>query len=280
MEQQPTKQNAGPGDAERKLEDQKLQDRMRDIRLKLMVLSGKGGVGKSTVAANLALYLAAAGKNVGLLDIDIHGPSIPKLLGLEGLQPRVGQDIFPIRVRDNLKVMSIGFLLSGTDQPVIWRGPLKFHAIRQFLKDVAWGYLDYLIVDSPPGTGDEPLAAAQLIGSPAGAVIVTTPQDLAISDVRKCISFCHSLSIPIVGIVENMSGFVCPKCGLRIDLFKSGGGKALAAETMVPFLGSVPLDPEIVTSGDSGKPFSLDRSQSETVKAFENVVRKIMAVSS
>ena len=264
--------------AERQLEEQALRDRMRDIQFKLLVLSGKGGVGKSTVAVNLAVALSDGGNNVGLLDVDIHGPSIPKLMGLENRQLGMeGQKILPIQINESLKVMSIGFLLREDTDAVIWRGPLKFNAIRQFLKDVAWGRLDYLVIDSPPGTGDEPLSVAQLVGSPAGAVIVTTPQDVAIADVRRCVSFCNKLSLPVVGIVENMSGFVCPKCGEKIDLFKSGGGEALAVEMKVPFLGRIPIDPEIVTSGDAGTPFVDNYSRSAATRAFSDFVQKILA---
>ncbi len=259
-------------------ERQELERRLCRIRHKLLVLSGKGGVGKSTVAANLAVSLARAGNKVGLLDIDVHGPSIPKLLGLDGRQivgTHKGMD--PIQMNDNLAVMSIGFLVGGKNTPIIWRGPMKYGAIRQFLKDVSWGELDYLVVDSPPGTGDEPLSVAQLIGLGAGAVIVTTPQDVAIADVRRCVSFCNSLSLPIVGIVENMSGCACPKCGERIDLFKTGGGKCLAAEMNVPFLGEIPIDPEIVTSGDIGKPFGGEKPSAPGNTAFAGVVSRILA---
>jgi len=260
-------------EAQRQRDEQMLQARMKTIRRKLLVLSGKGGVGKSTVAANLAVSLALAGKAVGLLDVDVHGPSIPKLLGLEGKQIGVsGEDMSPVHMSDNLAVMSIGFLLPSSSEPVIWRGPRKFHLIRQFLTNVAWGNLDYLVVDSPPGTGDEPLSVAQLVGSPAEAVVVTTPQDLAVADVRRCVSFCNSLSLPVAGIVENMSGFVCPNCGQQINLFKKGGGKALADEMSVPFLGSIPIDPDIVTSGDAGIPFVDDRTKSLGAKAFADIV--------
>ena len=204
---------------------QALARRMCQIRYKLLVLSGKGGVGKSTVAANLATALAQTGKRVGLLDIDVHGPSIPRMMGIETAQVRgTGEELLPVKVSDNLAVMSIGFLLPDRRQAVIWRGPRKHGLIRQFLTDVAWGPLDYLVVDSPPGTGDEPMSIAQLVGSSAGAIIVTTPQEVAISDVRRCVTFCGEVSLPVVGILENMSGLVCPKCGERIDLFKRGGG--------------------------------------------------------
>ncbi len=265
-------------ESQRQAEELALQSRMEKIGHKLLVLSGKGGVGKSTVAANLAVSLASAGKAVGLLDIDIHGPSIPKLLGLEGHQILGSEDgIPPVRMNDNLAVMSIGFLVGDDKTPVIWRGPRKYHAIRQFLQDVDWGSLDYLVVDSPPGTGDEPMSVAQLVGAPAGAVIVTTPQDVAIADVRRCVSFCHSLSLPVVGIIENMSGYTCPKCGEKIDLFKTGGGKALAEEMKVPFLGNIPIDPQIVTAGDAGQSFVDTQRQTSAGQAFAGIVQSILA---
>jgi len=278
-----TSQNKNPqpvNQAEQQAQQQLLEARMRNIRQKILVLSGKGGVGKSTVAANLAVSLARSGKTVGLLDVDVHGPSIPKLVGLEG--HKIGSDgkaMVPAQIYDNLKVMSIGFLLQSDSDAVIWRGPLKFQVIRQFLTDVAWGQLDYLVIDSPPGTGDEPLSVAQLVGSPAGAVIVTTPQDLAISDVRRCVSFCKTLSLPIIGIVENMSGLVCPQCGNKIDLFKRGGGRALAGEMNVPFLGQIPIDPQIVIAADAGKPLMEEFVQSETSKAFAQIIRPILGTN-
>lgn len=270
--------NQTPDETERKLEELVLQRRMRDIGHKLLVLSGKGGVGKSTVAASLAVAFARVGKKVGLLDIDVHGPSIPKLLGLEGQKVEITpREILPIHVNDNLSVMSIGLLLDKLDDPVIWRGPRKYGIIRQFLKDVAWGRLDYLVVDSPPGTGDEPLSIAQLVGSPAGAVVVTTPQDLSISDVRRCVSFCNALSLPILGIVENMSGYICPKCGQRSDLFKAGGGKALAEELDLPLLGQIPIDPQVVISGDAGTPFAETPAGSPAAQALACVAKSLLA---
>lgn len=246
---------------------------MAEIRHKLLVLSGKGGVGKSTVAANLALSLSKAGKRVGLLDVDVHGPSIPGLMGLVGQQLSVvGEEILPVMVNDHLAVMSIGFMLSSNRDPVIWRGPRKFGVIRQFLKDVLWGPLDYLVVDAPPGTGDEPLSVAQLVGNSAEAIVVTTPQQVAISDVRRCVTFCREVSLPVMGILENMSGFVCPKCGEQVDLFKSDGGKALAEEMNVPFLGAIPLDPEIVTAGDSGTPSLQRDNETASAKVFNHMI--------
>ncbi len=262
---------------EAKAEDLKFEGRMADIRHKLLVFSGKGGVGKSTVAANLAAALARAGKRVGLLDIDVHGPSIPKLMGVEtGQVQGNGEELLPVKVNDNLAVMSIGFLLPSKGEPVIWRGPRKHGIIRQFLSDVAWGQLDYLVVDSPPGTGDEPMSIAQLVGPSAGAIVVTTPQDVAISDVRRCVAFCNEVSLPVVGILENMSGLACPKCGETIDLFKRGGGAALALEMDVPLLGQIPIDPEVVMAGDAGIPLLRDGPQSPAAKAFAEVVDSLL----
>ncbi|MBP7746013.1 MAG: P-loop NTPase [Phycisphaerae bacterium] len=266
-------------DPERELENEILRGRMERIGQKLLVLSGKGGVGKSTVAANLAVALAAAGSHVGLLDVDIHGPSIPRLLGLEGRRPEVVQGLLePVRVSERLAVISIDFFLPDERAPVIWRGPRKFGAIKQFLKDVNWGTLDYLVVDSPPGTGDEPLAVAELVGQPAQAVIVTTPQELAVADVRRCVSFCRSLSLSVAGVVENMSGFACPSCGHVVDLFKRGGGQRLAEETRVPFLGAIPIDPRVVIGGDAGAPVASGAQDSPAARAFATIVQTLLSL--
>jgi ATP-binding protein involved in chromosome partitioning len=259
------------------IEEAELQERMGAIRQKLLILSGKGGVGKSTVAVNLAVALAAMGRTVGLLDVDVHGPSIPGLTGLEGSTvASEGSAILPVKLVDNLTVMSIGFLLQSKSDAVIWRGPLKYHMIRQFLKDVAWGALDHLVVDCPPGTGDEPLSVGQLVGTPAAAIVVTTPQGVSIADVRRCVTFCKNLSLPILGILENMSGFVCPHCGAQLDLFKKGGGEALARETGVPFLGCVPIDPEVVISGDDGTPLVRNYAQTPAALAFRDLAARIV----
>jgi len=257
-----------------------LRQRLSPIRQKILVLSGKGGVGKSTVAANLAMSLALAGCDVGLLDVDIHGPSIPKPFGLEGEACRPAADagrIQPLVISRSLKVMSLGFLLQSPRDAVIWRGPLKYKVIQQFLGDVTWGPLDVLIIDSPPGTGDEPLSVAQLVGSPAGAIVVTTPQDVAVADVRRSITFCQQLQLQVLGVVENMSGFVCPHCGKTTEPFKSGGGAALAREMGVPFLGRIPLDPDVVGSGDTGTPFVQRFAESPAAKAFEGIMRPILS---
>ncbi|MFO7728507.1 MAG: Mrp/NBP35 family ATP-binding protein [Desulfonatronovibrio sp.] len=241
------------GDQEKEDKDAKLNKKMGKIKNKLVVMSGKGGVGKSTVAANLAAALAMKGFQVGLLDIDVHGPTIPRLLSLSHERPHIEKDyIEPVPWGKNLWVMSLGFMLPDNREAVIWRGPVKMTLIRQFLQDVAWGDLDYLVVDCPPGTGDEPLSALQLLGGDAKAVIVTTPQAVAVDDVRRSITFCREMDTPILGVLENMSGYACPKCGEHLDIFNSGGGKDLAAEMEVNFLGSIPIDPEIVRSGDEG----------------------------
>lgn len=256
-----------------------LQARLKQIRYRLVVLSGKGGVGKSTVAANLACKLAQAGHAVGLLDVDMHGPSIPKLLGLERAQLESGPlGLNPIALHPNLKVMSIGFMVESEEAAVIWRGPIKYRMIQQFLRDVNWGGLDYLVIDSPPGTGDEPLSVVQLMGQPAAAIVVTTPQDVAVADVRRSITFCRKVSLPVAGVVENMSGFVCPHCGKITNLFKTGGGEELAREMLVPFLGRVPLDPEVVVSGDVGKPFAEGATETAAMKAFGPIVQSVQTL--
>ncbi len=246
------------------------------IKNKLVVLSGKGGVGKSTVAANIAVALARQGKKVGLLDVDVHGPSIPRLLGLKGKRADLKEHwLIPVKWHDNLKVMSLGFLLPDDNEAVIWRGPVKGSLIKQFIEEVAWGNLDYLVVDCPPGTGDEPLSVLQILGDDAKAVVVTTPQGVAIDDVRRSITFCNKVGNPIAGVIENMSGFVCPKCKDVVDVFGSGAGKKLAEETGIPFLGAIPLDPEVARAGDLGKVFMESDDDQPTVKAMDEIVSKL-----
>jgi len=258
--------------------DKAVQRSMSRIRYKVLVLSGKGGVGKSTVAANLAMALATSGKKVGLLDVDIHGPSIPKMMGLESAQPAAGGGaIRPVLAGPNLSVMSMGFLLQNATDAVVWRGPIKAGLIRQFLSEVAWGDLDVLVVDCPPGTGDEPLSVAQMLGAGTAAVVVTTPQAMAIADVRRSVTFCQKLQLRVLGIVENMSGFVCPHCSKSTNLFGTGGGEALAREMKVNFLGGIPLDAQIVESGDTGKPFASLLTGSPSARAFDHVVRGILS---
>ncbi|MBN1467047.1 Mrp/NBP35 family ATP-binding protein, partial [candidate division KSB1 bacterium] len=252
--------------ADQAMEDLQIAKALGRIKYKILVFSGKGGVGKSTVAANLAVALALAGKKVGLLDIDFHGPSIPKLMGLAGRRPDMADEkLLPVRFSDNLAVMSLGMLVDGADDAVIWRGPMKNGAIRQLIKDVAWGDLDYMIVDSPPGTGDEPLSLVQVMQGLTGAIVVTQPQQLSVDDVRRSVSFCEKLNLPVIGILENMSGFICPHCGEVADIFKSGGGEALAREKGIPFLGKLPIDPAIVEVSDAGQPFIYHSSASPAV---------------
>jgi len=241
-----------------------------------MVISGKGGVGKSTVAGNLALALAGKGQKVGLLDIDIHGPNLPKMLGAEKerLQSFDENRIEPVRISDNLKLVSTAFLLTEENQAVIWRGPLKMKVIQQFLRDIKWGRLDWLIVDSPPGTGDEPLSMAQLVPA-SGAIIVTTPQEISILDVKKSIDFARKLNLKLLGIVENMSGLRCPHCGKEIPLFKEGGGKKLSGESGIKFLGTIPIDPEIVQSADKGILYVEKFPDSAAAKALKEIADKI-----
>ncbi len=257
-------------------EKKELTERLKGIKHKIIVLSGKGGVGKSTVSTNLAAALALEGKVTGLLDVDIHGPSVPGMLGLQNdpIQTHEGKFV-PVSIGETLKVMSIGFLLRQPDDAVIWRGPMKMGVIKQFLKDVQWGILDYLIIDSPPGTGDEPLSVCQLIEDLDGAVVVTTPQQVSVSDVRKSINFCHQLKLPVLGVVENMSGFVCPHCGNETDIFRSGGGEYMARDMGVPFLGRVPLDPAVTQSCDDGQPFVHHYAESATAKAFKKIIENI-----
>lgn len=255
---------------------QNLAIRMCGIKHKLLIMSGKGGVGKSTTAVNLALALVKQGFKVGLLDIDLHGPSLPKMVGLENQRPSVGEEGIEALEIDGLKLMSIGFLLPSTSDATIMRGPMKHGAIQQLLADVVWGELDYLLIDCPPGTGDEPLSAVQLLGVDTAAVVVTTPQDVALVDVEKSLSFCRELKLPVVGLIENMSGFICPHCSEKSDIFKSGGGDRLAEKTGVPLLAKVPLDPRVVEAGDAGKPHILSCPDSSCSEAL-NVAAQAVA---
>jgi ATP-binding protein involved in chromosome partitioning len=257
------------------LEQQKLKDAMGKIKHKIAIISGKGGVGKSTVTVNLATAFAMQGKSVGVLDADIHGPSVPRLLGLEGQQAKTSPiGVFPVDGPLGMKVMSIDFFLPE-QAPTIWRGPLKMRAIRQFLSDVDWGELDFLFIDLPPGTGDEPLSIAQLLPDIDGVVIVTMPSQLSSSIVKKAITFAQRLNMPIIGVVENMSGFVCPHCNEKIEIFQSGGGKKMAQEMEVAFLGSIPIDPKVGEDSDKGTPFILSHKDSSSAKAFMEIVKNV-----
>jgi Mrp family chromosome partitioning ATPase len=253
-------------------ERERLERRLGGIRHKLMIMSGKGGVGKTTVAINLGVILAMEGLKVGLLDADIHGPNVPKMLGVElkSLNGTRG-GLRPIEVLPNLHTISMAYLIGDRDNPVVWRGPLKHSAISQFISEVEWGPLDYFIVDLPPGTGDEPLSVAHLIRNVNGSIIVTTPQDVALLDSRKSVNFSRVLKIPVTGIVENMSGMTCPHCGKDIPLFKIGGGERAAKELNVPFLGRIPIDPEMVQNCDRGMPYVMSHPNSEATKAFQAI---------
>ncbi len=254
----------------------KVDKNLEHIKNKLLVFSGKGGVGKSTVAANLSLAFARKGLKVGLLDVDIHGPNLAKMLGVEDKRLDVSAGgIRAVEVNDNLKLVSISFLLQDPNMPVIWRGPMKMKAIQQFLAEVMWGELDWLVIDSPPGTGDEPLSIAQLIPA-TGAVVVTTPQEVSVMDSRKAIQFGRQLGLKMYGIIENMSGMICPHCGKKIGIFKEGGGEKAANELQVPFLGRIPLDPQIVALGDEGKSFIESLPEVPASKAFMEVAEKIL----
>jgi len=258
--------------------DEQLKQNMSKIKHKILVLSNKGGVGKSSIAINLAWSLSVKGFKVGILDADLHGPSVAKMLGFEGERLQGSPEgIIPMSVSPNLVAVSMASLIETSDAPLIWRGPLKMMALKQFLGEVEWGTLDYLIIDSPPGTGDEPLSICQLIPELEGGIIVTTPQKIALLDSRKCINFLKNLKIPILGIIENMSGLKCPHCGKNIDLFKSGGGEKAAEEFKIPFLGKIPIDLNMVDSTDEGKPYISRYKHSETTQIFNKVVELILS---
>ncbi|MBF0482319.1 MAG: Mrp/NBP35 family ATP-binding protein [Desulfovibrionaceae bacterium] len=260
------------------MQNDKLQTNLSRIGRKIVVMSGKGGVGKSTVAVNLAAALAASGLRTGLLDVDIHGPSVPRMLSLSDAKPHVEPGLMePVSWSRNLRVMSLGFFLDDPETPVIWRGGVKIGMIRRFLEEVAWGDLDALVVDCPPGTGDEPLTVLQLLGPSAYALIVTTPQALAVDDVRRSAGFCRELGVPALGIIENQSGHVCENCGHVQPVFTPGGGAKLAAEAGVPFLGAVPMDPEIARSGDEGYVY-VSAAEGKTAEAFRKALAPVLAM--
>lgn len=275
-----TNEAPNPMEARRQrfLEQQQiLRERMSKIKHKIAVISGKGGVGKSTVTVNLAAAFAkhANLNKVGILDADIHGPSVPRLLGLTGQQVKMGPSgAFPVTGPLGMKVISIDFFLPE-EVPTIWRGPLKMGAIRQFLQDIVWGELDVLFIDLPPGTGDEPLSIAQLLPDIDGVIVVTMPSELSSAIVKKAITFARRLNMPIIGVIENMSGFICPHCGEKVDIFQSGGGKKMAEEAEVPFLGSIPIDPKVGVDADKGSPFVIAHADSPAAKAFMEIVEKV-----
>jgi ATP-binding protein involved in chromosome partitioning len=259
-------------------EQRRLKARTSKITHKIAVISGKGGVGKSTVTVNLAMAFAMHGYaySVGVLDADITGPCVPKIIGLHGQRLQAGPaGVFPAMGPLGIKVVSMDFLLPSDEAPVIWRGPLKMKAISQFLSDISWGELEFLFIDLPPGTGDEPLSIMQLIPEMDGVVIVTIPSEVSQIVVKKAVTFSRKLNIPVIGIIENMSGFVCPKCGAEIEIFKVGGGKKIAEDLKVPFLGKVPIDPQICEDSDRGTPFITEQIDSPATKAFMGIVENV-----
>jgi Mrp family chromosome partitioning ATPase len=256
-------------------QDAAVKSSLDKIKNKLIVMSGKGGVGKTSTSVNLSIALANKGYNVGIMDVDLHGPDVPRMLGLSGM-PEVNQNkkLNPMSFSENLKAISIESFTPGKDDAIIWRGPLKFSAIRQFIADVDWGNLDFLVIDSPPGTGDEPLTVAQQIPD-AKAIIVTTPQEVALADVRKSINFCKVVKMEIFGLIENMSGFSCPHCGEMIELFGTGGGERTAKQMGVHYLGSIPFDPKVVACGDSGACYQDGHADSAVTRAFDEVAGRL-----
>lgn len=259
-------------------EEKRFSEAVSKIKKIIVVMSGKGGVGKSSVAVNLAYYLASQGKNVGVMDVDFHGPSIPKLLGIESRKldsDRSGR-ILPVKITDHFHAVSIGLVLDSVDNPVIWRGPMKTSAIKQFFCDVQWGELDFLIIDSPPGTGDEPLTVAQFLNGRAEALIVTTPQEVSISDVRKSLSFAENLGFRNLGIVVNMSHFVCPHCNEKSYIFNPGNIKRMAEDHHTEILGEIPIEPLVSECGDKGGFFVSFYGKTPAGLEFENIGEKII----
>jgi ATP-binding protein involved in chromosome partitioning len=266
-----TKQQANP-QAKR---DADVKDALGRIKHKFIIMSGKGGVGKTSTSVNLSLTLASMGHQVGIMDVDLHGPDVPRMLGLSGmLDLGANRKLNPMRYSENLGVVSIEALTPTKDEAIIWRGPVKYSAIQQFIGDVEWGDLDFLLIDAPPGTGDEPLTVAQTIPD-AKAIIVTTPQEVSLADVRKSINFCKIVKMEIFGLIENMSGFACPHCQSVIDLFGSGGGEKTAIATSIPFLGKIPFDQKMVECGDAGVSYQQQNEDSPVSEAFRAVARKM-----
>ena len=259
---------------EKSAEDCRLKAAMQRIKHKIVVMSGKGGVGKSTVAVNLAVALALSGKKVGLLDVDIHGPSVPQMLNLQNTGVMMdGDKILPQEI-GSLKVISLGFMIDDPDGAIVWRGPMKIGVIKQLIGDVEWGELDYLVIDSPPGTGDEPLTVCQLI-SDASAIIVTTPQQVAANDVAKSLNFCKQLEFNVLGLVENMSGLVCPHCKEVVELFPGNAGEELSEKFGVKLLAKIPLDPAVAHGGDAGTPFVQRFAKTVPGKIFLEMVENL-----
>jgi ATP-binding protein involved in chromosome partitioning len=255
--------------------DEMARQSLKKIKNKFIVMSGKGGVGKTSVSVNIAIALANRGFKVGLMDVDVHGPDIPRMLGLKGMvASNDTRKILPMHFSENLLAISIESLMPNKDDAIIWRGPVKHSAIRQFIGEVDWGNLDYMIIDAPPGTGDEPLTVTQLIKD-ARAIIVTTPQEVALADVRKSINFCKTVKMEIFGLVENMSGYTCPHCGKEIDLFGTGGGEGTATASDIGFLGRIPFDPKMVKCSDTGVSYQNSYKDSPITKTFGKIADNI-----
>ncbi len=249
-----------------------IADRMAKVKHKVLVMSNKGGVGKSTVSANLAASLALKGYRVGIADADIHGPNIPKMFGAEGKRLRITDAGIQPYEAFNLKIASIAFLMEGTDEPIVWRDVWKYDFLQQLFGSFNWGELDYLIVDLPPGTGNESITTIELVNKVGGVVIVTTPQDVALLDSRRSVTFSKINNLPIIGIIENMAGLTCPHCGKDVEVFKIGGGERAAVEMGVPFLGRIPIDPMIAVKADSGEPYIIAYPDSPVGRIFQEIV--------
>lgn len=255
-----------------------VRESLSRIKHKFIIMSGKGGVGKTSTSVNLAIALASQGAKVGLVDVDLHGPDVPRMLGFQGLlEVSAEQKLLPMRYNENLSAVSVESLTPGKDDAIIWRGPVKHSVIQQFIGEVAWGDLDFLLIDAPPGTGDEPLTVAQCIKE-AEAIIVTTPQEVSLADVRKSINFCKTVHMDIFGLIENMSGFACPHCHAVLDPFGSGGGERTASSMGIPFLGRVPLDPQMVTCGDAGVAYQEKFPDSAVTRAYGDIAKKLLAL--
>ena len=255
-----------------------VRESLSRIKHKFIIMSGKGGVGKTSTSVNLAIALASQGAKVGLMDVDLHGPDVPRMLGFQGLlEVSAEQKLLPMRYNENLSAVSVESLTPGKDDAIIWRGPVKHSVIQQFIGEVAWGDLDFLLIDAPPGTGDEPLTVAQCIKE-AEAIIVTTPQEVSLADVRKSINFCKTVHMDIFGLIENMSGFACPHCHAVLDPFGSGGGERTASSMGIPFLGRVPLDPQMVTCGDAGVAYQEKFPDSAVTRAYGDIAKKLLAL--
>ncbi|MEJ2037859.1 MAG: Mrp/NBP35 family ATP-binding protein [Desulfosarcinaceae bacterium] len=259
--------------------EEAVKETLARIKHKYIIMSGKGGVGKTSTTVNIGIALSSLGAKVGIIDVDLHGPDVPRMLGFDGILELSGQGkLIPKQYNDNLGAVSVESLMDSKDDAIIWRGPVKHGVIQQFIGQVAWEDLDFLLIDAPPGTGDEPLTVAQTIKD-AEAIIVTTPQEVSLADVRKSINFCKTVKMKVFGLVENMSGLVCPHCQGKIDLFGSGGGERTAASTGIAFLGRIPFDPAMVSCGDQGASYQEKYPQSPVTQAYKELAANLMKMS-